>query len=90
MTEAFAHSINNSFIRIMRDIVLHYTAQSGVAAEDLLSHPDDPDREAYLQRFADQEGRRYLSRFWSDYRGLTPADAARGPMLPVHRAVRQS
>src|SRR5215469_10407059 len=73
--DAFAHSINNSFIRIMRDIVLHYTAQIGVVPEQLLSNPDDPNREAYLQRFADQEGRRYLTRFWSDYRGLTPAEA---------------
>jgi membrane peptidoglycan carboxypeptidase len=73
--EAFAHSINNSFIRVMRDIVLHYAAQSGVAAEELLSNPDDPNREIYLQRFADQEGRGYLARFWNDYRGLTPAEA---------------
>jgi membrane peptidoglycan carboxypeptidase len=72
---AFEHSINNSFIRIMRDIVLHYQAQSGVQPEKLLSDAEDPDREAYLQRFADQEGRRYLSRFWNDYRGLTPQEA---------------
>jgi len=75
VTEAFGHSINNSFVRIMRDIVLHYTAQSGVEVEKLLSDPDDPNREAYLQRFADQEGRRYLARFWKDYRGLTPDEA---------------
>ena len=73
--EAFEHSINNSFIRVMRDIVLYYTAQSGVQPEKLLSDPEDPNREAYLQRFADQEGRRYLSRFWNDYRGLTPQEA---------------
>ena len=72
---AFEHSINNSFIRIMRDIVLYYQAQSGMQPEKLLSDADDPNREAYLQRFADQEGRRYLSRFWNDYRGLTPQEA---------------
>ncbi len=73
--EAFEHSINNSFIRIMRDIVLYYTAQSGMEPEKLLSDAEDPNREAYLQRFADQEGRRYLNRFWNDYRGLTPKEA---------------
>ena len=73
--EAFEHSINNSFVRIMRDIVLHYTAQTGVEPTKLLSDADDPDREAYLRRFADQEGRRYLARFWNDYRNLTPQEA---------------
>jgi membrane peptidoglycan carboxypeptidase len=75
VVEAFEHSINNSFIRIMRDIVLHYEAQSGVEVEKLLSDADDPNREAYLKRFADQEGRRYLGRFWNDYRGLTAKEA---------------
>jgi len=73
--EAFEHSINNSFIRIMREIVLHYIAQGGLETEELLSKADDPNREAYLQRFADQEGRRYLARFSNDYRGLTPQEA---------------
>ncbi|MBO0736063.1 MAG: transglycosylase domain-containing protein [Alphaproteobacteria bacterium] len=73
--EAFEHSINNSFIRIMRDVVLHDIAQSRADTEELLSDPDDPNREAYLRRFADQEGRRYLNRFWNDYRGRTPQEA---------------
>ena len=73
--EAFEHSINNSFVRIMRDIALYYTAQQGTETGKLLSDADDPNREAYLRRFADQEGRRYLSRFWGDYRGLTPQEA---------------
>ena len=61
--EAFEHSINNSFVRIMRDIVLNYEAQSGIETAKLLSDGDDPDREAFLRRFADQEGLQYLSRF---------------------------
>ena len=73
--EAFEHSINNSFIRIMRDIVLYYQAQSGIETEKLLSDADDPNRQALLQRFADQEGRRYLGRFWNDYKGLTPQES---------------
>ena len=64
--EAFEHSINNSFIRIMRDIVLYYQAQTGIETEKLLSDGDDPNREAFLRRFADQDGRRYLGRFWNE------------------------
>ena len=73
--EAFEHSVNNSFIRIMRDIVLYYQAQSGTDTQKLLSDVDDPNREALLQRFADQEGRRYLGRFWNDYKSLTPQES---------------
>lgn len=73
--EAFEDSINNSFISIMRDIVLYYQARSEIEPEKLLSDVDDPNREAYLRRFADQEGRRYLGRFWNDYKGLTPQEA---------------
>ena len=54
---------------VMRNIVLYYQAQSGIETEKLLSDVEDPNREAFLQRFADQEGRRYLVRFWSDYKG---------------------
>ena len=54
----------------------------------LLSDPDDPQREAYLQRFADQEGRRYLGRFYNDYRGLTPRRGA-GPAGAPHAAGRR-
>ena len=54
---------STSFIRIMRDIVHYYTAQAAMETKKLLADADDPKREAYLQRFADQEGRRYLGRF---------------------------
>jgi membrane peptidoglycan carboxypeptidase len=40
-----------------------------------LSNLDDPNRGTYLRRFADQEGRRYLNRFWNDYSGRTPQEA---------------
>jgi len=72
---AFEHSINNAFIRIMRDVVQHYVAEDSEQTKGLLSDPDSPDREAYLRRFADQEGRRYLTRYYNDYRGKTPQEA---------------
>ncbi len=72
---AFADSINNAFIRLIRDIVSYEIAQDGTQVSELLNDRDDPQRMAYLRRFADKEGRVYLSRFWHDYHGLTPDQA---------------
>jgi membrane peptidoglycan carboxypeptidase len=72
--EAFAHSINNVFIRVMRDIVQYYIAQDE-GAKLLTADRDDPDREAYLRRFIDQDSRKYLNRFYREYHGLSPDQA---------------
>jgi membrane peptidoglycan carboxypeptidase len=53
---AFEHSINNSFVRVMRDIVMYYTAQSGEQTKELLSDPDDPNRKAYLRQLCRSGG----------------------------------
>ncbi len=63
--DALRHSTNLSFIRLMRDITRYYLA---IDSQQLAS----PDREAYLRRFADREGREFLTRFYEDYRNLTP------------------
>jgi membrane peptidoglycan carboxypeptidase len=75
VADAFANSINNAFIRLIRDIVSYEIAQDGTQVSELLNDRDDPARMAYLSRFADQEGRVYLNRFWRDYRGRTPDEA---------------
>jgi membrane peptidoglycan carboxypeptidase len=72
LTLAFQHSINLVYVRLLKDIVTYYNAQSGVELSRLLSDPNDPNREAYLQRFADADGRRFLYRYYKDLRGLTP------------------
>ena len=69
--EAFARSINNVFIRVMRDIVRYYIAQDD-GQKLLTADRDDPDREAYLRRFIDQDSRKYLNRFYREYHGLSP------------------
>jgi membrane peptidoglycan carboxypeptidase len=71
---AFEHSINLAFIRLMRDIVSYEIAATS-QTENVLDDPRDPDRQDYLRRFADQEGRAYLSRFFDDYQGLSPDEA---------------
>lgn len=95
---AFRHSVNLPFIRIMRDVVQYYMADSGDDFSQLLHNPDHPGREAYLTQFADKDGAQFLTRFYNLYRGLTP-DAAleklaeRVRPLPhrlaaIHRAAR--
>jgi membrane peptidoglycan carboxypeptidase len=73
--DAFKHSVNLSFVRILRDIANHYTAESGINAKQLLDEEDTPEREAYLRRFADADGKRFMWRYYKDFRGLNPDDA---------------
>ena len=73
--DAFEHSVNLAFIRLMRDITRYYIAQQGDAVKRLLADADDPARQEFLRHFADEEGRGYLSRFYEDYRGLPPREA---------------
>ena len=72
--EAFEGSINLSFVRLLRDIVRFYTAQNA-DVQRLLSQWSEPSRETYLRHFADQDGRRYLDRFYAYYRSLSPDHA---------------
>ena len=67
---AFQHSINLAFVRILRDIANYYTVASGVQVKRLLGGTDDLQREAYLQRFIESDSRRFLHRFYKDYKGL--------------------
>lgn len=70
--DAFEHSINLAFVRLLQDITVYYGAAASKRLLPLLANPDDPRREEYLRRFADEDGRRYLDRFYKDYRGLSP------------------
>jgi membrane peptidoglycan carboxypeptidase len=72
---AFANSINNAFVRLMRDIVSYEIARGGTQISELLHDRDDPWRMVLLRRFADEEGKKFLNRFWRDYHGLTPPQA---------------
>jgi membrane peptidoglycan carboxypeptidase len=67
---AFQHSINLAFVRLLHDIVTYYTAAGGVEQKQLLGNPGDPQRQAYLHRFVEADSRRFLWRFYADYRGL--------------------
>jgi len=71
--EAFQHSVNLVFVRLMRDIVHYEMVQSAGPSAHWL---DDPAlRQRYLVQFADQESLVYLHRFYVKYRGKTPDQA---------------
>lgn len=67
--EAFRHSVNLPFVRLMRDVVAYEMYKGGAAR--VLEDAADPQREAYLVRFADVEGSRFVRQFFARYRGRT-------------------
>lgn len=64
---AFRHSVNLVFVRLMRDIVRHYTFRYPGPSE-ILADASHPGRQAYLERFADKEGRIFIRRYYNRYR----------------------
>src|SRR6185369_9441168 len=46
-----------------------YSFQMPGSSQTLLTDADDPRRAAYLARFADKEGKEFLYRFYSKYKG---------------------
>jgi membrane peptidoglycan carboxypeptidase len=69
--EAFRHSVNLPFVRLLQDIVNHLVYRPASPARSVLENPDDPRRLTYLRRFAEFEGEVFLDRFAEEYRGLT-------------------
>jgi membrane peptidoglycan carboxypeptidase len=72
--QAFAHSVNLAFVRLLRDVIRHYEVDSG-APDRALSSAGSQGRKDLLRRFADREGSVYLERFLSEYDGLSPDEA---------------
>ncbi|WP_206952805.1 transglycosylase domain-containing protein [Trinickia acidisoli] len=71
--DAFQHSVNLVFVRLMRDIVHYEMVQTTGSSAHWL---DDPAlRQRYLEAFADQESLVYLHRFFVRYHGKTADEA---------------
>jgi membrane peptidoglycan carboxypeptidase len=98
--EGFQHSVNLVFVRLMRDIVRYYEFKTSSASIQRLADAATPDnvekpavpatsgdavRRAALSRFADKEGREFLSRFYKKYAGKTP-DEARQMLIDAQHA----
>lgn len=69
--EGLKHSVNLVFVRIMRDISRYFQHQLPSAGAEALTDPDSPQRQIYLQRFADREGKLFMGRFYSKYKNKT-------------------
>jgi membrane peptidoglycan carboxypeptidase len=67
--DAFAHSVNLAFIRLMRDITTYYMDERAAHGKGTVQPLDQDAREDYLKRFADQEGTTYLNHFYKDLKG---------------------
>ncbi|RJR32345.1 MAG: glycosyl transferase family 51 [Desulfobacteraceae bacterium] len=74
LREAFTHSVNLVFIRVMRDLVKYHIHQDPAAGE-MLRSVSHPMRREYVARFADLEGKTFLEKFYPKYRGKTPEQA---------------
>ncbi len=69
VTEAFRQSVNLVFVRMMRDVVNHYTYRTPDSKAHVLAEADSPLRREYLEWFADREGIEFLDRFIPKFRG---------------------
>ncbi len=85
--EAFANSINLSFVRIMADVRDYLIAQGPITKKEIFGDSDHPARQAYLARFADREGRVFLSRFYDDYRKLDVDTAMTKLLARAHKTL---
>jgi membrane peptidoglycan carboxypeptidase len=84
VAEAFRHSVNLVFVRLMRDIVRYYVALHLPFARDLVEDRAHPARAQYLVRFADSEGRAFLNQFYNQLAGL----GADGALAQLVKEVR--
>jgi membrane peptidoglycan carboxypeptidase len=87
--EAFERSVNLVFIRLMRDIERYYLSRTLQQTPGVLSDPANPARREYLARFADQEGRVFLSRFYRRYAGLSSDEALKMRVRTMHPSARR-
>ncbi len=74
--EAFRHSINLVFIRMMRDISYYHVYQRYGVTPRYLEKLDELEKKRLLTVFADREGSVFIRRFWQKYRRKNPVEAA--------------
>ncbi len=65
--EATRNSVNLVYIRLMRDIVMHYIDQSPGAAASVLEDDGSPTRRLYLLKFIEKESAVFMRRFYQRY-----------------------
>lgn len=88
--EAFHHSVNLPFIRLMRDIVYHYAVSIPGNPMDALDDLHDPRRLEYLSRFADMEGQQFMDQFYRKYKGKNGDELIREALKDRHTNPRRA
>jgi membrane peptidoglycan carboxypeptidase len=83
--QAFKHSVNLVFVRMMRDVVDHYVVQAGGAAATAVRRVADPQRRQVLERFAEREGRELVVRYYRKYQAAAFLPAAPRRLQPLER-----
>ncbi len=73
--EAFKHSVNLVFIRLMRDIVYYHIFQRYGTTPRALEKISESEKRRLLSVFADREGIIFIRRFYDQYGGKTPKNA---------------
>ena len=84
VSEGFQKSVNLVFIRLLRDIENYYKYRVPGASPAVLTDPNDPARQRYLERFADMEGKVFLGRFYQEYQDQTPDQALQTLVSSIH------
>jgi len=74
--DAFAHSTNLVFVRLMRDLVRYHEARLPYDAAEVFGSADDPLRVRLLREEGDRESRLILWRAWSRLHGMSVDDMA--------------
>jgi hypothetical protein len=69
--EAFLHSVNLVFVRLMRDIVRYHIQENPEIPSGSLTPKERTIRRSYLAEFADFEGILFLRKFYARHRALT-------------------
>ena len=72
--EGLRRSVNLVFVRLMRDIVYHYRHRVPGSSAKLLEDFHDPSRQTFLAKFADREGREFITRFYRKYQGKSATE----------------
>ena len=73
--DALRHSINLVFVRLMRDVVNFHIADAPISKAMVFDSGDTPERQHYLEKFADKEGKVFLAKFFRKYKGLSSDSA---------------
>lgn len=72
--EGFQDSVNLVWVRVMRDIVAHIVFGPPNSTGRILEDVEDPSRQEYLTRFADEEGGVFVDQFFRKFSGV-PSDS---------------